>query len=430
MAYSQLYIDHQKKIPTVLAVLIVCFILLFFVRIFFHPSVPSRAAKISLPRMEIANLSPNQVTIYWQSEVPEVGWIIYGENDQMLNTIVLDERDIQSKKNSYKNHFVILRNLKENKAYVFKIVSNNQLISKSVNTSFSFTTPKSDTSIRGREPAYGKIINPNNQPLENAIVILSVDKTYPMVTLTKGTGEWLIPLNIIYEKDTLKSRTLASDEKISIEIMDEDGQTSFITTDVTRVTPLPQTVIIGKNYNFLGSANVLGVSDTQGDGSKTKQDIDIIYPLKNAFIHGYQPLIKGIAIPNTDVIVMIQGSSNISMRTKTDNQGFWQVSLSNNLQPGEYTIVLLAKNKQNIEETIKRTFSIVPNDIQQVLGVATAEANLTPTVAPTAMPTYQQQPVATESATIKPPVSGTTQMMPLAGGVSLIIVGIGLLLVF
>ncbi len=113
-------------------------------------------------------------------------------------------------------------------------------------------------------------------------------------TLTKSTGEWLIPLN--YKK-------LSSSSKIKIEIISESNQISTIITNIDKISPLPKTVIIGKNYDFIQEDKVLSATSeisTTGE----KKDVEIIYPKEDAVIPGRIPLIKGLAPPNSTVILL------------------------------------------------------------------------------------------------------------------------------
>jgi hypothetical protein len=203
MTYSNFYLKEKTKVPTILGIAIVGFLILFFIRLFSQSSIPSKASKIIVKRIEVTNLSPHQVAVFWQTDSQETGWIIFGEEKNSLNKIAINELDLPSKKNPRRNHYIVLKNLKENKQYFYQLVISDQLVSTFKNEALSFTTPK-DTSSFKKEPAYGKVIKSNSLPLENAIVLISLDNSYPLSTVTKPTGEWLIPLGDFYERDSLK----------------------------------------------------------------------------------------------------------------------------------------------------------------------------------------------------------------------------------
>ncbi len=424
MVYSEIYFGRQKKFPTVVGIVIVCFILIFFVRLFSKNSVPSKAEKKILVKIEITNTLPNQTTIVWQTNDASKGWIIYGNSAQNINQIALDERDLQSQKNSYINHYVTLRDLNQNQEYYFKMVNNGALITQNDGSAFSFKTPDSSTTTGNQQPAYGKIIMPNDMPLNNAVVLLRLNNAYVLSALSKDTGEWLIPLNSVYDTQTMSPRTVSSSEVATIDILSGNTDT-IVKAPVSKLSPLPQTIIVGNNMDFTQEPKVLG-AETQASPSESKQ-IDVIYPQENALIPGYRPLIKGIALPNTEVDVTIQGQVNTASKTTADSSGIWRVTLPMDLTPGGHSLIATTKNLQGNSVLIQRNFIIAKNG-EQVLGIATPESTLTPTAqaTPAAIPTY----AAYTTPTPKPPVSGSTDIAPIIGGSSLIIMGLGLLLVF
>lgn len=423
MVYSDFYLKRDAKIPTIVAILIACFIGLFFIRLFTRTALPSKAEKKTVRRIEISNVSSSQVTIYWQTDQKTVGWVIYGNTANGLNKLAYDERDISQNKQAYIHHYVVLKNLAENQTYFFKLVNGNRLESDNKDIPFSFKTSKNITDVKGRNPAYGKVIEANGTPLENTIVLLQIGNSFPLVAVTKTTGEWLIPLNIVLDKNTYQLITSPVNEKVTIEVLGENKNSQVI-TDLSKVSPLPQTIIIGNNFNFTGGDSVLSATSSRSEEAPNRV-IDIVYPKENALIPGYSPLIKGVAIPNTEVLITVHSDIVFSSRVKTDDKGLWSLNLPSSLSPGEHTITIKTVDKTGGEVTVERTFTIAKNG-EQVLGSATAEPTLTESPTPTMQPYFT--PI--QSVTPKPPVSGGNIGIPLAGALSFIIVGVGLMLVF
>ena len=423
MIYSQIYLKNQTKVPTIVAVLIACFVGLLFLRLFSQTPPASKAEKKALKLVEVTNLSPNQVAVYWQTDQKSTGWVIYGTKENELNKIANDERDISTKKSQYLYHYTQLKNLNENQVYFFKLVSNNKLIVNTDDKPFSFNTPKNVTPFKGREPAYGKVIKPNGSPLENTVVLIHMNNVFSFSALTKSIGEWLIPINSVFEKKSYQPRNPTSKEQATIEILNEDGQMSTVMTDLSKVSPVPQTIIIGSNLNFTSQDNILSATSSQGNEGTTKE-IDIIYPQENKMIPGYSPLIKGVAIPNEEVMIEVHSETAFSSKVKTDEKGEWKLNLPSNLSPGEHTITIRTKDKNGNVVIIERKFNIAKIG-EQVLGTATPEGTITTapaTPTPTRLPIYSPTP--------KPPVSGGSITTPLVGAASFIILGLGLILVF
>ena len=416
MIYSQLYFKNKTKVPIFVAFLFILFILLIFLRIFSGNPQPSKAYSSKLKRLEITNISSSSVTIFWQSQEKEIGWVIYGETPQKINKIAFDDRDLPSKKNPYFNHYVTIRNLEEKKEYFFSIVSGNKIINKQDNKPFNFTTMLNNEIPKNLKPAYGRVFTVNNQPLVGGIVILSIGRKVVASTFTKSTGEWLIPFDF---------SNLNSSSKIVIEIISEDGKNSTINTNPDKISPLPQTVIIGKNYNFTQDENVLSATSNREESN----EIDIIYPKENAVIPGRIPLIKGVGLPDTMVLISIKSLKTYSVQVKTDKKGFWSFLPPKPLSLGEHIITMITKDKNGEDVIIERKFTIIGKEgsDEAILGEATPSSMLT---SYPQSPTPTLQPVFTTNPSPSLPASGNNFILPILFGASLVILGLGTLLVF
>lgn len=420
MAYSDIYLKKDKKIPTLLGILIACFIGLFFLRLFTQTAVPSKAEKKTVRRVEITNITSNQATVFWQTDQKTVGWVIYGEKDNGLNKLGYDERDITKNKLPYANHYVTLKNLDENKTYFFKLVDDNKFEDNN-NVPFTFRTSPIIKDYKSSDPAYGKIISSSGAPIENAIILFHVRNSFPLATLSKSTGEWLIPLNTLYDKDTYQFISTLPTDKVTLEFFNEN-QSSQVTTDLSKISPLPGIVTMGKNFDFTTPDNVLGTTRSHDTSSLPPKEIDIAFPKENALIPGYNPIIKGVALPNSEIIVSVHSDMVFTSRIKADNKGLWSLNLPSALSPGEHTITIKTVDREGNPVTIERKFIIAKNG-EQVLGLATPEGTVTP-----------EQPIVTlvptGILTSTPPVSGGNINTSLMGAFSFIVVGIGLMLVF
>ncbi len=427
MIYSRLYFKNKPKIPVPAAIIVILFVLLIFLRIFSGTNQPSKAYNNKLKRVEITNISSNSVTIFWQSQEKEIGWVIYGETPKKLNKIALDDRDLPSKKNPYYNHYVTIRNLEEKKEYFFLIVSGNKITGKQINIPFNFSTILNNDVSKNLKPAYGRVVELNNQPLSGGIVILKVNEKVISSSLTKSTGEWLIPMDL---------SKISSSSKILLEIFNEEGKNSTIITNPDKISPLPETIVIGKNYDFNQDKNILSVSSTRKDNK-----IDIIYPKQNAIIPGRIPLIKGTALPETKVLILIKSSKIYSAKVKADKKGLWSFLPPEPLSLGENVISINTKGENGKEFVIQRKFTIIGKEGSDaaVLGEATPSSTitLTPTVlSPTLNPSPTLQVSPTLMSTFTPipssslPVSGNDSFFSILFGASFIIFGLGALLVF
>ena len=374
------------------------------------------------------NPLPNQVGIFWQTDEKETGWVIFGQNEGSLDKVALDEREIQDKRNLLYNHITFLKNLQPDSRYFYKIVSNNQLVEAEAGGAFTFSTPSSLSPVASLNPAYGKIIKENGEPEENAIVFLLVDQAYSLLTLTKSTGEWLIPLNTLLNKSTLKIQTVGAEDKLLIEILSDDKKRTQITTRYSSVSPLPQTVIMGKDYDFLQEDNILSAQAVnKGRASK----IDILFPKDSAVIPGGKPIIKGTAIPGAVVEVSIDSAKSYKFKADADKDGVWSVVLTEELSVGTHTLKITTKDEKGKNVELTRKFMIAKSG-EQVLGEATAGATATVTPSPSPSPVLSPTSISTLPVTesASPPVPGMDIGPMGAASASLIILGLGILLAF
>lgn len=419
MVYSRYYLNQQQnsiKIPTPILVMILVLVIFILSRFFQTNSLPSRATKKAVRQIKVVNLLSNQAGVYWQTDTKEKGWLILGEKENDLKQTFSDDRDTSEKKGQYLNHYVLIKNLQSGKKYYFKIISQDQVVGQTDQKSFSLQTPTGVNQTASLKPAYGKIIKSNGLPLTDAAVILTFKNSDSLFALTKLTGEWLIPLNGVVDSQSGKIRPIEKNESGLIEIISEDGLKTNVETNADNLGPLPQTLIIGNDYKFGEKDNVLSATSQ----SKTGQ-IEILFPKENSIIPAQSPLIKGLAIPNSDVFITINSPVSYSFRVTADKEGLWKLSLNEKLPAGSHTMTLTTKDTNGQDIKVVRKFTIAKSG-EQVLGSATAEAS--PTVI---TPTETIQ----ISATIPPrPTSGTdTIPMAIASG-SLIILGLGILLAF
>ncbi len=433
MIYSNLFTNYnQKRIPNWLVLFFIfIFTIIFFVGQINKTVIQSKADSNNIKRLEIVNLSPYEATIYWLSENKETGWLVYGEKDNLINKIALDNRDVDNIRNKYRNHYVTLKNLTPNKTYYFNIISENKKLSSSDNKPFIFKTPQKMQSRTKLDPVIGKIIKENFEPVNNAIIILYVENNiYPLLALTKKNGEWLIPLNYFLRKDNLEEVILTGEEKVTIEVLDEEENKSIITDKLKNISLKNETYFIGRNYDNYSSNNVLS-SFTNSNINLNNDLLIIIYPQEGALIPGNKPLIKGKTQPFKEVFINIDSvKKNYSGKVISNNLGDWQYYLNEPLTKGKYflTVEVFIDKDKLIKKS--RTFNIIGNDAIEgkVLGEATGEPTTvyqSPTLTPTKVfssPTKIISPTLYEA--------GISEGLPLLLGIGFFILGFGVFILF
>ena len=439
MIYSDFYVRKENKLPTIIGFLFVLLITVIFSRFFLGLAGSSKASLKVAKRVEVVNLSPTQVSLFWQTDKKESGWVLYGEAENKENKIILDEKDLNNigeKKGKYITHLATLKELIPGKKYFFKIVTdNNEIIIQPNGKSFSFITPPNNiNNTQNISPAFGKVLQSNSiDPLINSYIILSVKNGYPLLTQIKseGDGSWLIPLNQIYSKDSQNILTLSDKDKIIIEVITSDGEGLTITTVKSKISPLPQTIVFGidRNFSFVEEDNVLSAF-TNSSSTTVNDKTEILYPKEGSLIPGNIPLIKGITTPSTKLEITVNSKKTYSSVATSDNEGNWSYLLPEDLELGPHTIIVKTKDKEGREILVTRKFTIIAQQGNEgrVLGTASGEATIVPTSG------VYNSPIPTISSYITmtptPPVSGSNFFGTIFSSLSLIIIGGGILLAF
>lgn len=446
MSYTDLYTKKPRKIPTLLAVLVAIGIMAAAFR-FVLPSQPTQATKKGLQSIEITNVFSGQVTIIWKTDQQQKGWIVYGESESDLTQVATDERD-GSQQTARKYHYVTLKDLKKNTRYFFKITDGDAFLETGGRSLFTFQTIGTIDQINNLKPAYGKIIDRAGVPYQDAIVTLSAKNVYALSTLSKSTGEWLIPLNYTVDKSTGKFVSLSPSQAVRIHVYSETGKETIVTALVSQLSPVEKSLQLGQTYTFENQENVLSAQSN----NKTPATIDVNYPAQNAVIPAQKPLIKGTGPAGAVISITISGGKGAISGTSTiDSNGTWKYDVPQLLQAGTYTLAVAPAGSKNKAETKNRTFTIAKSGVQ-VLSSATSSANLTPTQAVTPSPTIDPAsltptvtpiivlnsptpqpttiPTQVASSTPTPPVSGGSIYALVLSSVALILFGAGLMVIF
>lgn len=435
MNYSDLYTRSSLKPPK--ALLFAAFISIVALgAVFFQSSqgnaIPTRATQKTVQGLQVIPISAREVGIYWQSDSAEQGWIVVGTSPNSVNTTVLDERDVDTSRASRRNHYIILRNLTEQTTYYYELIAGRELVTLPNGKPYSFTTLAVDNGVRSNlRPAYGKIVNANDSPAADALVFLRITDAYPLVAITKASGEWLIPLQTILSVKSGQGIAVSDADRVSLDFISDNGQSTHVDAPISKITPLPQTIILGKDYQFTSDA-VLGASTSlvSAQSSQTSP-LQIIYPKQNSVVPAVQPLIKGTGIAGTTVYASINSTPPFSYRTTVGSDGQWLVSVDTPISPGIYTLQVMLPDVTKKTVVLQRTFSIAKSG-EQVLGSATASATVTPAQTSIVTPTSI---IAAPTSVVLPQQSPTlirtgNNSLPIAFvSLSFIIIGIGILFI-
>lgn len=432
----------EKRISTILGLLIVFLSIggtAFLVEHF--EGLRTGAQPSIIPQeMKITNLATNGLTISWVTGEKTTGFIAFGE-EELLRETAHDERDQEEKLDKYFTHHISLKNLKPDTTYYFKIISEGKTFDQAgfpyeVRTAPVLLLPSSSP-----EPTYGTVLNPDNTPVQGAIVYLSFEGALPLSTLTKPSGNFLLPINLALRSD-LKAPFIPDethDEKIIIRATAD--QIATVVTNINNDSPIP-TIILGKSYDFRSQKKETQMvaekklpQKVLGAAEGVRQ-VEIIFPIEDAKLLDPKPVFKGKGVPRNEVIIKIESPILIE-KTVVDPNGQWFFRPDKPLPPGKHKITITTKNERGEEESLTRNFLVLKSG-SQVLGEATPSATLTPTTIPTTTPAFTPTPTLTLTPT-RPPPTPTPSLTPgfsfpttgfLLLGAFLFLTGTGLILVF
>ncbi len=400
-----------KKIPTLVGILLTIFIVggIAAGSESLVNTVTTASGSIQPAKVEITNISDTTFTVSWTTENPATGALSVATPHG--TQVLFDEQDAKDQ-GKYLTHSVTFRNATADTDYNITILSNGK---KNINGTvpYKVRTGSLLTTAGGNlEPAYGTIVNDTNQPLKGALVYVTLEGGQTLSSVSKPSGTWLIPLNLVRTKD-LSGYLPITDRMMESIIVRVNGTETSAVTDSLNDSPVPA-MTPGKTYDFRNltaqapgqnlvripspqtqksaASAVLGTTNT-----KPTNTVSLVIPAQGAALPTTLPLIQGTGIPGKTVSLVIGITNPIGDTTVVGVNGLWSYTPKKPLPAGKQSVTMTTKNLQNKPVAITHMFEILKSGTQ-VLGDATPSATLTPTTTVTLTPTPTATPIATISA--------------------------------
>lgn len=447
MHYS-VYRNQGRRIPTplvaVVVVLFVAFIGLYFNK---QPQTATQGARVEISRSEIANIRDTTATIYWRTEEPTVGSVLFGTDPKSINQELHDDRDVAGKPIARKNHVATIKNLKPSTTYYYRIAVGGQHIGQSQTEQipFSFITTRPVTAALDIAPFYGKITSADGSNLSDAVVLLTIQNTHSLLTITKPDGSFLYAPCCIFTADKLETYYPSEQDIVTVEIVSENGEVKQIVSSLGQMSPYPNTISMGGT----GEQDLANIeANTEGSHEpllaaeliEKLDPVDIMFPKIGAAIPNPRPLIKGVGEPDSVVKGTIEPDGRI-FEARVDSQRNWQFSLPFDLTPGRHSLKINTVDTSGRPLALERSFTVL-KDGEAVLGQATGSATITPSITDTPVATSSPTEILTPTPTIidivptdvtatpPPPISGNSTLPFITMSIALIILGAGLLIIY
>ena len=377
------------------------------------------------------NITAKGATIVWRTDMPEAGALYYSNTKDKLGTKKRDDRDTDGNAIIRRWHYVSLNNLIPGQIYRVRFVPNARA-NINRDPDLVFKTP-SMHALSSFPPVYGRLINKQGNSIANALVFLSINNAGKLSSLTKNDGSFLLSLCCLVNLEANREVIPKKNDVAELNIISDDGESAKVSVSLDTASPLPEAIILGSTQSFLTKEreriDQAVLSAQTGKPEIIYDAVDIFYPQEGAAIPGRRPIFKGQALKNSSVTLIIESPKKI-IRLITDETGIWKYTPDFNLEPGHHKVTLESVDDKGRKVRKTHLFAILKSG-EAVLGEATPEGDITPTVTPEVEipPTI---PIPTEITTPVPtiPISGVEFTAFSLMSLALIFLGAGMILVF
>lgn len=447
-----------KQIPTLLGlgVLLVGIIAgVYLIRsapVWFLRASPEMSPK----EVMITNISEAGFSVSWVTDSETSGFIKY-EDDSRVQLTSGDDRDqLSGSTGSFSTHHVSIKGLKASTNYTFKIGSGGNLYDKNGEPYSVTTAPSIPNNESISDVAHGSVIDQQGNPVEGAIVYLTLANATIQSSITRASGTWVIPLTTARSSDLISYVDYdkdASTEEIKIQA-GKDGTATAITS--TKLDNPVSPITLGGNYDFrtpgsspVGSAvqselpspdtdlvdQIDSGSDIELEAEPTTQSeldlnqtpssapsptapaaqLEITNPGQTEEVNTTTPQITGKGPAGQIVQIEIHSETPTSGTVMIGQDGSWDWTPPSNIAPGEHTITATLEDGT----TVSKTFTVLADGTSELPSLTSSPSGeISPTPATrSAMP-------ATKSSTLDESGILTPTLTILTMGLGLIVISI------
>lgn len=426
-------IKKIKHLPTIIGLLLVLVAIAGgVVLIKKGPNLFIKASTSLTPKqLKLTNISDNSFTVSWLTDEKTSGFVKYNTDNNLSFTAQDDRDQLSGQTGNYQTHHITIKNLKTFTVYFFKIGSGGKIFDND-NQPYQITTAKIVQNTPSNNVAYGTVVDQSNNPVEGAIIYLSLTNTSPASTLTKSSGSWVIPLNLIRSADLNSWATY--DKEASIEeilVQASPLGTATVVATTKNDSPMPK-ITLGQNFDFRKTTEVQEetktstIENTATASSKFSLEqpteatpsptptltpiptlstatssgkLTIINPEQGENINTQKPEILGTGPIGTTLDIEVHSEATYSAKIKVDTKGNWTWSPPTNLEPGEHTITASYKDAKGILQKITQKFVVLAAGVSELPALtATSSSTATSSATPTPSKTATASPTPTTAS--------------------------------
>lgn len=401
------------RIPTFVGIVLVIAFAGAVIALFeWYSRKPSTASGSVVPvNVAVTNVSDTGFSVVWTTPNPATGAITIVSPKRTPSTF-FDDRDTTGKLKRYTTHMVTIRSLAPATTYSFQILSNGKSHTES-GKPYNVTTASTISGGGSElEPAYGTINDVGGSPVAGAIVLVTIEQSQLLSTITSPSGSWLLSLG--FTRTASLAKYLDGTQRLTetIRVIWGDQEASAI-TDTLNDGPVP-TMVLGKTYDFrkqqAQSSTIIAQKAPEHPavlGTKTT-GATLTAPADGAALTTTLPLIQGTGLPGKTVSVVVGITNPVSGTTTVGGDGIWRYTPPKHLGEGKQSVTATTIDERGKPVAFTHTFTVLKSGTQ-VLGEATPSATLTPTPIATQSATPSATPTPTPQLLGEPvPQSGTT----------------------
>lgn len=418
----------NKRIPTIFGIgLVVLGIVLTTVIVRIQTSLRSNAGASQEPQnVKVTNLSDSSFTITYQTDAAATGSVNYGKSKELGN--------IQLEDLPKNVHSITIEKLDPSTKYYLVVVSSQNTFLNN-GAPFEISTGPSISSPSAAKTAIkGKVILPDGNAPNEALVYLSTDNSQLLSTTAVKDGEFNFSLKGLRTDDLSSYLEVKKDTVLKLfAVSNSLKSTVLFSGENTYSIP---TITLSNDYDFTKesvpvasrSAQPSFPSITTKSGNLKPQ---ILIPKKEQTLTNQKPQFQGTSLPNEIVEIIIHSDENIQTQVTADGLGNWTYRPTTNLSPGVHTITIRTRDSEGILTTIMQSFTVFAAETATPTQAITPTSipNPTPTVilmlTPTPIPSISSLPIEAKGGL---PPTGNPPILLIIGGIVSTISGIALLL--
>lgn len=205
------------KIPTLIGIALLIALLTSLGFWFFSRGKDEIKASFVVSELRAVNISDNTATLVWQTNLPTIGQVEYGESEN-LDQKAIDNRDLKNPSEKL-THFVTLKNLKPNTRYFYKVTNNS--VSHPVKA-MEFQTANipqlDDLNFSFIRPLKGTILNTNLNPVDESLIFIEIPGAQPLATFSSTAGNFIMPLKLVLSEDLSQVFNIPSDTSAALTV--------------------------------------------------------------------------------------------------------------------------------------------------------------------------------------------------------------------